>query len=115
MAGAEADSETIKLHGEGEAQAIRARGEAEAGAILARGLAEAEAMRTKAEAWKQYGQAAMIDKLLESLPEVAAAVSAPLAKTDRIVMIGGGNGGSMGASQLTGDVPKIISQLPDIV
>ena len=115
VAGAEADSETIKLHGEGEAQAIRARGEAEAGAILARGLAEAEAMSTKAEAWKQYGQAAMIDKLLESLPEVAAAVSAPLAKTDRIVMIGGGNGGSMGASQLTGDVTKIISQLPDIV
>ena len=115
VAGAEADSETIKLHGEGEAQAIRARGEAEAGAILARGLAEAEAMSTKAEAWKQYGQAAMIDKLLESLPEVAAAVSAPLAKTDRIVMIGGGNGGSMGASQLTGDVTRIISQLPDIV
>ncbi len=115
VAGAEADSETIKLHGEGEAQAIRARGEAEAGAILARGLAEAEAMSTKAEAWKQYGQAAMIDKLLESLPEVAAAVSAPLAKTDRIVMIGGGNGGSIGASQLTGDVTKVVSQLPDIV
>lgn len=115
VAEAEADSETIKLHGEGEAQAIRARGDAEAGAILARGLAEAEAMSTKAEAWKQYGQAAMIDKLLESLPEVAAAVSAPLAKTDRIVMIGGGNGGSIGASQLTGDVTKIVSQLPDIV
>ena len=114
VAAAEADAETIRLQGEGEAQAIRARGEAEAGAILARGLAEAEAMQMKAEAWKQYGQAAMIDKLLTSLPEVAAAVSQPLAQTDRIVMIGGGDG-SIGVSKLTGEVTKVVSQLPDLV
>ena len=94
MAAAEADAETIRLQGEGEAQAIRARGEA--------------------KAWKQYGQAAMIDKLLTSLPEVAAAVSQPLAQTDRIVMIGGGNGG-IGASQLTGDVTRVVSQLPEVI
>ena len=115
VAAAEADAETIKLRGEGEAQAIRARGEAEADAIRAQGFAEADAMQTKAEAWKQYGQAAMIDKLLTSLPEVAAAVSQPLAQTDRIVMIGGGGDGSIGASKLTGDVTKIVSQLPDLV
>ena len=114
VAGAEADAETIRLHGEGEAQAIRARGEAEADAIRARGLAEAEAMERKADAWKQYGQAAMIDTLLESLPEVAAAVAQPLAQTDRIVMIGGGSDG-IGASRLTGDVTTVVSQLPDLV
>lgn len=114
VAEAEAQAETLTLHGGGEADAIRARGEAEAEAIRARGLAEADAMRTKAEAWKEYGQAAVIDSLLTSLPDVAAAISQPLAQTDRIVMISG-EGGSTGASKLTGDVTKVVSQLPDLV
>jgi flotillin len=103
---------------EGESEAIRLRGQAEADATLAQGLAEAEAMRLKAEAWKEYGQAAIVDRLLESLPEVANAVASPLAQTDRIVMIGGGgggNGGGVGASRLTGDVTRIIAQLPEVV
>ena len=114
VAEAEAGSESLQLIGEGEAQAIRARGEAEADAIRARGLAEADAMHNKADAWKEYGQAAVIDKLLESLPEVAAAVSAPLAKTDRIVMISGGGEG-IGASRLTGDVTRVVAQLPEVI
>ncbi len=114
VAEAEAESESLRLIGEGEAQAIRARGEAEADAIRARGLAEADAMHNKADAWKEYGQAAVIDKLLESLPEVAAAVSAPLAKTDRIVMISGGGDG-MGASRLTSDVTRVVAQLPEVI
>ena len=113
VAEAEASAESLTLRGNGEADAIRARGEAEADAIRARGFAEAAAMQTKAEAWKQYGQAAMIDTLLESLPEVAAAVAQPLAQTDRIVMISGD--GSIGASKLTADVTQVVSQLPDLV
>ena len=115
VAGAEAEAESLTLNGTGEANAIRARGEAEADAIRARGLAEAEAMRVKAEAWKEYGQAAMIDTLLESLPEVASAVAQPLAQTDRIVMISGGDNGSIGASKLTNDVTRVVAQLPDLV
>jgi flotillin len=115
VAGAEAEAESLTLNGTGEANAIRARGEAEADAIRARGLAEAEAMRVKAEAWKEYGQAAMIDTLIESLPDVAAAVAQPLAQTDRIVMISGGDNGSIGASKLTNDVTRVVSQLPDLV
>lgn len=115
VAGAEAEAESLTLNGSGEANAIRARGEAEADAIRAQGLAEAEAMRVKADAWKEYGQAAMIDTLLESLPEVASSVAQPLAQTDRIVMISGGDNGSIGASKLTNDVTRVVSQLPDLV
>ncbi|MBI4321828.1 MAG: flotillin family protein, partial [Chloroflexi bacterium] len=107
----------IVAEAEAEAEAIRLRGQAEADAIRARGTAEAEAMRLKAASWQQYGQAAMIQQLLESLPDVAAAVAQPLAKTERIVVISGGNGDSAGAgaSRITGDVTKIISQMPAIV
>jgi flotillin len=103
---------------EAEAETIRIRGQAEAEAIRAKGLAEAEAMDRKAAAWREYGQAALIDQLFDRLPEVAAAVSAPLAKTEKIVMIsggGGGDSGGTGASRLTRDVASIMAELPSVV
>ena len=45
-------------------------------------------MRMKASAYKQYGDAAILALVLEALPQIAAEVSAPLAKTDEIVLIG---------------------------
>ena len=103
IAEAEAEAEAIRLRGQAEADAIRARGEAEAESIRAQGLAEAEAMDKKADAWKDYGQAAMIQQLFEALPRVAEAVAQPLAKTDSIVVIsnGGDSGAGAGASKVT--------------
>jgi uncharacterized membrane protein YqiK len=53
-----------------EAEKIRLLGGAEASAIEAVGKAEAERMRLKAAAYKQYGEAAMLSLVLESLPKV---------------------------------------------
>ena len=47
-------------------------GGAEAASIEAIGKAEAERMRQKAAAYKQYGDAAMMSLILESLPKVSA-------------------------------------------
>ena len=117
VAEARAEAEAIKLRGEADASAIVARGQAEAEAIRAQGLAEAEAMTKKADAWKEYGQAAMIQQLFESLPQVASAVAQPLAKTDSIVVIsnGGESGAGAGASKVTQDVSNTIAQLPALV
>jgi flotillin len=117
IAEAQAEAESIKLRGEADATAIRARGEAQADAIRAQGLAEALTMDKKADAWKEYGQAAMIQQLFETLPEVARAVSEPLAKTDSIVVIsnGGSDGSGAGASKVTQDVSNTIAQLPALV
>ncbi|MCB1021388.1 MAG: flotillin family protein [Acidobacteria bacterium] len=121
IAEAEARAQATRLQGEAQANAeateIRLRGEAEADAIRAKGAAEAEAMRLKAEAWKQYGQAALAEKLLESLPELARAIAEPLAKTDKIVVIsnGGDSSGGTGAARVTGDVTAAIAQLPETV
>lgn len=49
---------------------IKIRGEAEAFAISAKAKAEAEQMAKKAEAWREYREAAMVDMLLETLPKV---------------------------------------------
>ena len=114
---AEGNKARVVAEAEAEAEAIRVKGQAEADAIRAKGLAEAEAMHRKADAWKEYGQAALIEQLFQTLPQVAEAVAQPLAKTEKIVMISGGNGdsGSFGASRITGDVTKIIAQLPAVV
>ena len=117
VAEARAEAESITLRGEADASAIVARGQAEAEATRAQGLAEAEAMTKKADAWKEYGQAAMIQQLFESLPQVASAVAQPLAKTDSIVVIsnGGESGAGAGASKVTQDVSNTIAQLPALV
>jgi len=113
---AEGNRARVVAEAEAEAQAIRARGQAEADAIKAKGLAEAEAMQRKADAWKEYGQAALIQQLFETLPKVAEAVALPLAKTERIVMISGGDSSAgAGASRITRDVTNIIAQLPEVV
>ncbi len=114
---AEGEKARILAEAEAEAESARLRGQGDGDAIKARGLAEAEAMSRKADAWKEYGQAAMIQQLFESLPEVARAVAQPLSKTDRITVISGGGPESAGAgaSRVTRDVTNTIAQLPALV
>ena len=101
--------------GEGEAAATKATGLAEAEVIRKQGLAQAEAMEKKALAWQQYNQAAIIQQLVEALPQMAAAIAEPLTKIERIVIIGGGGNEGAGASKLTQDVANIIAQLPPTI
>jgi flotillin len=108
------EAEATRVQGMGQADAIKARGLAEAEVIQAQGFSEAEAMEKKAEAWKKYNQAAIIQQLIEALPEVAAAVAQPLAQTDRIVVISSGGDGA-GASKITADVTNIVAQVPATV
>ena len=58
------------IEAEAEAEAIALKGEAEAFAIEAKAKAEAEQMAKKADAWKEYKEAAMIDMMLQTLPKV---------------------------------------------
>ena len=89
-------------------------GAGEADALRLKGLAEAEAMAAKARSWGDYNEAAITDRVLEVLPALASAVSAPLAQTDKIVMIGG-DGSSPGASRITKDVTQVVAQLPEVL
>src|SRR6267143_294850 len=97
---------------EGRASAIRAQGEAEAEIIFKKGEAEAKAMNVKAEAFQEYNQAAVLDKLISGLPEVVRALSEPLSKVDKVTIVSTGNGDAAGAYKLTGDITKIAAQVP---
>ncbi|MFO1475563.1 MAG: SPFH domain-containing protein [Verrucomicrobiota bacterium] len=110
-----AGADVVKATGVAEAEANKARGLAEASVIEAQGKATAEAMRVKAESFKQYNEAAVIEMIVRVLPEVAGRISEPLSKTEKMVIINSGNGPGGGASKLTSDVTTIISQLPPVL
>jgi len=112
IAAAQASAEQSRLTGEGErarraalAEAVEREGTAEAAAILAKGQAEAKAMQNKADAFQQYGEAAVLDLLVRMLPQVVEAASAPLRAVDKLTVIS-----TDGASSLTRTVASNVAQ-----
>ena len=114
---ARARSEAIRLEGTARADAKRMEGMAEVDIIREKGSAEAESMMKKAEAFKQYNDAAVTQMIIEKLPDMAKAVAEPLSKTEKIVIIdqGGKSGEGTGASKVSGYVTDIITTLPQTV
>jgi len=111
----EAEADATRARGLAGAEVVKAKGMAEAEVIRAQGIAQAHAMQEKAEAWQEYNQAAIIEQLIDGLPQVAEAIAMPLAQTERIVIISNGGDGGAGASKVTRDVTDIIAQVPETV
>jgi flotillin len=109
---AEASRRKLMIEADGNATATRLQGEAEAEIILKKGEAEAKAMSVKAEAYQEWNQAAVVDKLITSLPEIARALAAPLANVDKITIVSTGDGHSAGMHKITGDMTQIAAQIP---
>jgi flotillin len=109
---ATAEKQRLTAEAEGLAAATKVRGEAEADIIFRKGDAEARAMNVKAEAFQEYNQAAVVDKLLTGLPDIVAALAAPLSKVDKITIVSTGNGDTAGAHKITGDITQIAAQVP---
>src|SRR5919108_193032 len=109
---ANAERQRLMTEAEGRASSIRAQGEAEAEIIFKKGEAEAKAMNIKAEAFQEYNQAAVVDKLISNLPEVVKAMAAPLASVDKITIVSTGNGHSAGMNKITGDMAEMAAQVP---
>ena len=101
---AEAEKQRLIIEAEGHAAAIRAQGEAEAEIIFKKGEAEAKAMNVKAEAYQEYNQAAVVDKLITSCRRSCSALAAPLANVDKITIVSTGDGDAAGMNKITGDM-----------
>jgi flotillin len=130
IAMAEAEQEKLRKEGAGRAAAVEAEGRAEAAkieaiglaqakAIEAQGVAEAAAILRKAEAWKEFNDAARLQTVLEKLPAIIeassgvfGAVAAPLGNIDKLVVIdqGGtdGDGGSGSLGRLAKTSPAVV-------
>jgi flotillin len=111
---AQAQGQKLSIEAAGQAEAIRLQGNAEAEVVRAKGQAEADAMHMRAEAFQEYNQAAVLDKLISAMPEVVRALSQSLASVDKITIVSTGDGRSPGVSQLTGEVAKMVAQVPEL-
>ena len=112
---AEAEAEEFRIQSEarGKADALKLEGIAQAEKTKQLGLAEAESMLKKAQAWDKYNQAAILEMYLKMLPDLAKAVSEPLSKVDKIVVVGGDK--SLGTTKITSQVGEILAQMPEVV
>jgi len=112
---AEAEGEEFRILAEarGKAEALKLEGQAEADKIRGKGLAEAEALLKKSQAWEKFNDAAILEMYLKVLPDVARAISEPLSKVDKIVVVGGDK--SLGTTRITAQVAEVLAQLPDVV
>ncbi len=127
---AEATQKELEFEGAGEAAKIEKIGRAEAAKVLAIGeaeaevikkklLAEAEGLQKKAEAWKNFNEAAVINLVVDKMPELAQAFATQLAGIDKINIIemSNGSGGSGGVNKVMstvgGGMTAILSMLKD--
>lgn len=109
---AEGRAQSWRAQGEAEADIIRKKGEAEAEIILLKGEAEAKAMNVKAVAYQEWNQAAVVDKLITSMPEIVRAMAGPLSQIDKITIVSTGNGSDTGMNKITSDMTQIAAQVP---
>ncbi|MBD1372314.1 flotillin family protein [Hazenella sp. IB182357] len=109
-----ADAEAHKAQGLAKAEVEKLEGIAAADVIRAQGLAEAEAKQKLAEAFEQYGQAAVLDLVAKMLPELAKHISEPLGNIDKITVVDAGNDGD-GATKVSNYVTKLMAQAPEMV
>ncbi|MDR2973106.1 MAG: hypothetical protein LBV00_00110 [Propionibacteriaceae bacterium] len=110
-AAAEAEETKLTREGDGHASAIRASGLAEAEAIKAKGQAEAQVKELLAQAYSKYGQQAVIDRVLASMPDMLAAAAKPIGDVDNITVIGDA-GAASGVTHLSTD---LLVKLPAVI
>ncbi len=110
---AKANAEQTRLAGLAIAEAEKAKGTAEAEVVRLKGLAEAEAKEKLAEAFANYGEAAVLDIIAEMLPELAAKIAEPLKSIDKLTVVDTGNG--QGAARLSNYVTSLMATAPEML
>ncbi|MEI5992019.1 MULTISPECIES: flotillin family protein [Enterococcus] len=110
VAEAEAERFRVESLAEAEANQTRLAGQAEAESILARGAAEAEAKQKIADAFKEYGEAAVLSMVMEMLPQLMKEAAQPLSNIDKISVVDTGGGGeNAGANRITNYATNLLA------
>ena len=107
----EAQAQKVKEVTEAEANKTRLAGQAEAEATLAKGAAEAEAKAKIADAFKEYGEAAVLSMVIEMLPQLMKEAAQPLGNIEKISVVDTSNGSSEngGANRVTNYATNLLA------
>jgi flotillin len=121
IAQAQADAERVKLAGqaqasvisvtaEAEAQRVTLEGNAEAGIVFTKGEAEAKALALRAEAYRQFNEAAVIQTVLSMLPEIVRAAAEPMGNIKDLTVLS-----TDGASELVRNGTRTVAEASAVV
>jgi len=116
IATAQADAERVRLSGEAsakvvsmtadaEAHRVQVEGNAEAGIVFTKGEAEAKALALRAEAYRQFNEAAIIQTVLSMLPEIVRAAAEPMANIDNLTILS-----NDGASEMVKNTTRTVAE-----
>ena len=116
IAAAQADAERVKLAGEAQARVVEVtaeatakqttlEGNAEAGVVLSKGEAEAKALALRAEAYRQFNEAAIIQTVLSMLPDIVRAAAEPMANISQLTVLS-----TDGASDVVRNATRTVTE-----
>ena len=90
---------------EAQAEQVRLQGGAEAAIVFTKGEAEAKALAMRADAYKQFNEAAIIQTILTALPEIVRAAAEPMGKIENLTVLS-----SDGASDLVKNSTRTVAE-----
>jgi flotillin len=116
IAQAQGDAERVKLAGEAQARVVEVtaeavakqttlEGNAEAGIVLSKGEAEAKALALRADAYRQFNEAAIIQTVLSQLPDIVRAAAEPIGHIDHLTVLS-----NDGASDMVKNVTRTVTE-----
>jgi flotillin len=90
---------------EAQAEQVRLQGGAEAAIVYTKGEAEAKALAMRADAYKQFNEAAIIQTILTALPEIVRAAAEPMGRIENLTVLS-----SDGASELVKNSTRTVAE-----
>jgi flotillin len=101
----EANARVILVNAQSEAEKTKLEGNAEAGIVFTKGEAEAKALALRAEAYRQFNEAAIIQTVLSMLPEIVRAAAEPMAAIDSMTVLS-----TEGASDVVKNATRTVTE-----
>jgi flotillin len=101
----QAQARVVEVNAKAEAQRVSLEGNAEAEIILNKGESEAKALALRAQAFRQFNEAAVIQTVLGMLPEIVRAASEPMGKIDNLTVLS-----NDGASELVKNTTRTVTE-----
>ena len=101
----EAQAKVVSLNADAEAHRTTVEGNAEAEITLTQGEAAAKALALRAEAYKQFNEAAVIQTVLSMMPEIVRAAAEPMGNIDSLTVLS-----SDGASEMVKNTTRTVAE-----
>ncbi|HEX5014123.1 MAG TPA: SPFH domain-containing protein [Candidatus Limnocylindrales bacterium] len=106
----EANARVILVNAQSEAEKTTLEGNAEAGIVFTKGEAEAKALALRADAYRQFNEAAVIQTVLSMLPEIVRAAAEPMANIKDLTVLS-----TDGASELVRNGTRTVAEASAVV